>query len=86
MPPDSPDTDFLKKYSPDHCASNVRNGSLAAPRYRISSMSAVGCMPAIPQRLFKEKNLNVCFYRKRPFNYPEIHRNDSPLIARSGRR
>ncbi len=40
MPADSPDTDFLKKYSPDHCASNVRFGSLAASLVNLSLTSA----------------------------------------------
>ncbi len=46
---------------------NVRCGSLAAPQNSISSTAAIECKPVVPQRPFKNQNLNVRFSRKRSF-------------------
>jgi hypothetical protein len=48
-------------------------------------MAAIECIPAIPRRFFKSQKLNVCFSRKRPFNFNEKHQSDGPLTAKSGR-
>ncbi len=61
MPADSPNTDFLKKYSPDHCASNVRFGSLADPLVNISSMTASEGKADVFRFNFGSLRLNVRF-------------------------
>ncbi len=56
-------------------------GSLAAPQNSTTSRSAIGRIPAVPQRFFRNQKLNVCFGRKRSFEFNEKHQFDRPLTA-----
>ena len=66
--------------------SDVRFRSLAAPQNSTISRAAIGCIPAVPQRFFKNQKLKVCFSRKRTFKLLGNHESDRPLTARSGHR
>ncbi len=67
-------------------AGHVRFGSSAAPRHPISSVAAIGCIPAVPQRIFKIQNLNVCSCRKRSFKPLEKRCCELPQTAKIGLR
>ncbi len=65
IPVDAPTESFFR------ILPNVRYGSVAALRHRISSTAANERILVARQRYFESQNLNVCFHRKRSFRHRE---------------